>query len=156
MFVKSGQAQSPARSDAQKGKVFITKVQPPVIPQFAHVGNMHGDVELILQIRKDGTVQSVNAVSGPPLLQRAAVESAQQSLFQCRGCIEDVTAYSLAYSFQLANGDCCNSPNAPLAVQASENRISVTLSHFCICDSGPFEQKIRSMKCLYLWRCAVR
>lgn len=156
IFVGSGQTQSPAGSDTPQRGVRLIKVYDPVYPQVVHIANVYGDVELSLQIRQDGTIQSVEVVSGPPLLQRVAVESARQSQFECRACTDGVTPYELVYSFQLSNGDCCNSPNAP-EVSASENHVWVTNSHFCFCDpAGTVERKARSMKCLYLWRCAVR
>jgi hypothetical protein len=156
IFVGHGRAQSPAGSDPPQRGVFLTKVYDPVYPQFVHIANFHGDVELMLQIRQDGTIQSLEVVSGPLLLQQVAVESARQSQFQCRACSDGVTPYKLVYSFQLSNGDCCNSANSP-KVSESENHVWVTNSRFCFCDSAAtVGRKVRSMKCLYLWRCAVR
>ena len=156
IFVGSGQAQSPAGSQPTQRGVFLIKVYDPVYPQVAHIANVSGDVELMLQIRQDGTIQSVEVVSGPLMLQRVAVESARQSQFECRACSDGVTPYRLVYSFQLSNGDCCNSANSP-KVSESENHIWVTNSHFCFCDPGAITgRKVRSMKCLYLWKCSVR
>jgi hypothetical protein len=156
IFVGPGQTQSPAGSDTPQRGVWVMKVYDPVYPQLVHTANVHGDVELLLKIRQDGAIQSVAVVSGPPLLQQVAVESARQSQFECRACTEGVTPYKLVYSFQLSEGDCCNSPNSP-KVTASENRVLVTNSHFCFCDpAGTVGRKVRSMKCLYLWRCSVR
>jgi hypothetical protein len=156
IFVGSAQTQSPAGSDTPQRRVFLTKVHDPVYPQVVHVANVYGDVELMLQIRQDGTIQSVEVASGPPLLQRVAVESARQSQFECRACTDGVTPYKLVYSFQLSKGDCCNSQNSP-KVSASEDHVWVTNSQFCFCDpAATVGRKVRSIKCLYLWRCAVR
>src|SRR5579863_3627186 len=93
IFVGSGQAQSPAGSDPPQRGVFLTKVYDPVYPQVVHTANVYGDVELMLQIRQDGTIQSVEVVSGPLLLQRVAVESARHSEFECRACSDGLTPY---------------------------------------------------------------
>jgi Gram-negative bacterial TonB protein C-terminal len=155
VFLGSGQAQSPASSDAPQRGVHLTRLYDPVYPEVVHVANVYGDVELMLQIRQDGSIQSVEVVSGLPLLQRVAVESARQSQFECRACTDGVTPYKLVYSFQLSDGDCCNSQSSP-KVSASENHVWVTNSHFCFCDPAPtVVGKVRSLKCLYLWRCAV-
>jgi TonB family protein len=154
LFAGSAQTQSPAVSQPAQGGVFLTKVYDPVYPRIAHVANVSGDVELMLQVGQDGTVQSVEVVSGPPLLQRAAVESARQSQFECRACSDAVTPYRLVYSFQLSSGDCCNSADSPKVSQAG-NHVWVTNSQFCFCDPGA-TRKARSLKCLYLWRCSDR
>jgi hypothetical protein len=122
IFVGSGQKQSPAGSDTRQRGVCLTKVYDPVYPQGVHIANVYSDVELMLQIQQDGTIQSVEVISGPSLLQRVAVESARQSQFECRECTDAVTPYKLVYSFQLSNGDCCNSPNSP-KVSASGNHV---------------------------------
>jgi hypothetical protein len=156
IFVASGQTQSPTGPETPQRGVCLTKVYDPAYPPVVHTANVYGEVELMLQIRQDGTIESVEVVSGPPLLQRVAVESARQSVFECRACTDRVTPYRLVYSFQLSNEDCCNSQNSP-KVSASENHVWVTSSQFCFCDpAATLGRKVRSMKCLYLWRCAVR
>jgi len=155
-FSGSGQTQSPTASDTPQRGVYLTKVHDPVYSQVVRTANVYGDVELLLRIRQDGVIQSVGVVSGPPLLQRIAVESAQQSQFECRACTDGVTPYKLVYSFQLSNENCCNSQSPP-KVSASENHVRITISPFCFCDpGGTLGHKERAMKCLYLWRCAVR
>jgi TonB family protein len=150
-------AQSPTGSDSPELKVRLVKVYDPVYPPIAHTANIYGDVELLLQIRQDGAVQSVEVVKGPPLLQKAALESARQSQFECRGCGDGVTPFKLLYSFLLSDGDCCKAADSPTIVTASEDHVWVTNSRFCTCDpAGTMERKVRSVKCLYLWRCAVR
>jgi hypothetical protein len=57
------------------------------------------------------------------MLKPAALASAQSSTFGCRECEEELTPYSLTYTFGF-NG-----------------------------DSNCSEKRSRSAKCLYLWRC---
>ena len=157
IFAGSGQTQSPAGSDMPQRGVYLTKVHDPVYPQVVRAANVSGDVELLLLIRQDGAIQSVEIESGPPLLQRIAIESAQQSQFECRACTDGVTSYKLVYTFNVSNEkDCCNSQSPP-KVSVSGNHVWFTIPQFCFCDAGgTLGHKHRAMKCLYLWKCAVR
>ena len=156
-FVGSAQAQSAIGSDTPQTGVFLAKLHDPVYPPITRTAGIYGDVQLMLRVRQDGAIQSVKVVSGPPSLQRAALESAQQSQFECRACTGGVTAYSLVYSFQFSHEDCCNSSNSPTKVEESQNHIWVTVPPFCFCDlAATTTHKVRSVKCLYLWKCATR
>ena len=166
-------AHASSQSDAAQSGVVLASSQPssarlraklsrPVYPLLARRTWVRGDVNLLLQIRRDGSVESAVIVSGHPLLQQAALESAQQSQFECRGCTEAVTPYSLVYTFQLFGTDCHATTNGlssnveqdakPRAqVSQSHNHVSV-LDEGGICE-GVFTHKVRSAKCLYLWKC---
>jgi len=157
-FAENVQAQSTAGSETPQTGVFLSKLHDPVYPPSARQAAIHGDVELMLRIRQDGTVESVELVSGHSMLKHAAMESAKQSQFECRGCTDaGTTSYPLVYSFQFSNEDCCTASSGPPKVSQSQNRISVTTSPFCLCDPATkVTRKVRSVKCLYLWKCAVR
>lgn len=60
--------QEATQTAPQKGEVILTKLGPVVYPQIARAAHIAGDVQVELEIRQDGTVESANAVSGPPLL----------------------------------------------------------------------------------------
>jgi hypothetical protein len=148
-----GQSAEPSRPS--QTEVLITKLHEPLYPMVARTAHIYGDVALTLQIRQDGTVQSVEFVSGPPLLKQAAMDSARESQFECRGCNEPLTPYPLVYSFQLStNGDCCSPLSGP-QVSWTGNHILITASTVCTCDPAGVI-KARSIKCLYLWKCATR
>ena len=100
-------AQSEANSNPLKDGVVLTKLFPPVYPRLALQAHIAGDLELILDIRPNGSVASAIAVSGPPLLKQAALESAQQSQFECKNCSEEVHSYRLWYTFRLDPTDYC-------------------------------------------------
>ena len=55
----------------------INRVEP-VYPHIAAVSNIQGQVKLHAIIARDGSIQSLNAISGHPLLVRAAVEAVEQ------------------------------------------------------------------------------
>lgn len=145
--------QSPQKSDALQ--VVIANLRDPVYPRIARVAGVHGDVILALRIRPDGTIESLEYVSGPPLLKQAALDSAEETKFACQQCVIGPVSYSLVYSFQLSNENCCNFPDGPSKISFSQNHITITGAPICLCDPAAQIGKIRSIKCLYLWRCAT-
>ena len=155
-----------ANGTTTQESVVLTKLFQPVYPPLARQTRIVGDVELQLEVRADGSVESVNVVSGHPLLKQAAVDSAKQSRFECQRCGEGKLPYHLVYSFQLVAENCCtavetntNAQNQdqpiPRVIQ-SVNHVTVVDGPACICDPAADTVKVRSVKCLYLWRCAVR
>jgi TonB family protein len=70
--------------------IALTTLSPPVYPPLAREARIMGDVKVQLGIRRDGSVASAEVVSGPPMLQQAALESARKSAFLCQGCSEEV------------------------------------------------------------------
>ncbi|HEY4660597.1 MAG TPA: energy transducer TonB, partial [Terriglobales bacterium] len=90
-------------ADASKADVKVVTLSTPIYPPLARTARVSGEVKIALQIRRDGTVASAVVSSGHPLLQQAALESAQQSAFECTGCTE-ITSYMLTYSFQMVAG----------------------------------------------------
>ena len=156
-------AQSPTVTGTQENAAVLTKLSPPVYPPIALTAHITGDIELLLNIRKDGSVVSASVIDGPPLLQQAALSSAKQSQFQCLRCTEELTSYRLFYAFRIDNSpDACSAPDAckyPASpthdpeVTQSDNHITLTNpSPGCICD---YVKKVRSVKCLYLWKCGI-
>src|SRR5580704_16425718 len=110
-------AQSPTVRGNQENAAVLTTLSPPVYPPIASTAHIKGDIELLLNIRRDGGVESAIVISGPPLLQQAALSSARQSQFQCLQCIEEQTPYHLFYAFRLdtppgacTGPDPCNTP----------------------------------------------
>jgi hypothetical protein len=142
-------AQSTSPAEQSQTGVVLVKLSPPVYPPIAQTANIQGDVNVMLGIRRDGSVESIAVVSGPPLLHRAALDSAQASQFECRGCSEPVTSYSLIYTFRIGDTGCCEPPTAARVTQ-SQNHVTVIGQPRCLC--GPPE-KVRSAKCLYLRKC---
>jgi hypothetical protein len=149
----------------QPTEVELTELSPPVYPPIALQAHVTGDVDLRLGIRQDGTVESAVAVSGPELLQRAALDSAQKSKFECGKCSGPANPVRLLYSFRLVSHSVgCNAPedcnrsdrNLPgPQVSQLKNHVTVVndVSGTCTCDG--LEVKRRSAKCLYLWKCGL-
>jgi hypothetical protein len=124
----TGFAQTDAPVPAAAAGVLLVKLSPPVYPRLARQARIMGDVRIQLAIRRDG-IESSEVVSGHPLLKHAALESAQQSEFECRGCSDEVNSHSLNYTFGLRDDNGCRP----------------------VVD----KRRVRSLKCLYLWKCGV-
>ena len=157
-------AQRAVNADSQQNEVVLTELSPPLYPLIARQAHITGDIDLMLGIRQDGSVESAVVVSGHPLLQQGALNSARQSRFECRKCSTSVTPYRLVYTFQLvmmtvsctAPEDCNRRiPDQPApVVTQSQNHVTIVhhVGSTCICD---VIRKRRSLKCLYLWRCGL-
>jgi TonB family protein len=163
--VEESFAQAAAGPGAAQSGVVLVKLFGPVYPPIARTAGIKGEVVLALGIRRDGSVESANVVSGPLLLRQAALDSAQQSQFECRGCGESATSYSLSYTFRLVDVGCCATKEelAKIArdygqlphVMQSQNQITLIAESGCYCESIGIT-KVRAAKCLYFWRCGVR
>jgi len=74
-------------------------------PWFARLGGIQGNVEAVVTISGDGTVQKIRVVSGPEPLVRAVKESVSKWLFSgCSPAAGDCEA-KILFSFAL-NGVC--------------------------------------------------
>jgi Gram-negative bacterial TonB protein C-terminal len=157
-------AQTPA-PNAPQPEVVLTKLGPITYPIIARTAHITGDVGVDVEINKDGTVKMATAVSGPPLLYRVALQSARESRFECRNCSAGVTPYRMLYRFRLIDGEIGNCPPGsvkpspypanqtfPVITQAGNHVIVVDRTPPCYADVEGVK-KVRSWKCLYLWRC---
>ncbi len=162
---ENAQAKSVIDSTAPQTGVVLTKLAEPEYPLVAQHAGISGDMNLTLMIRKDGSVESAKIVSGPALLllRQAAVESARRSKFECLGCGETATEYSLTYRFRIAPsdppkncGDTHLQPPIPAELESTMHLVTVSAWELWTCDPASIATKVRSAKCLYLWRCGLR
>lgn len=159
-------AQTAASSNEAQDGPAIVRLSQPLYPLLARQAHMIGDAVILLSIGQDGVIESVMAESGHPLLRQAALDSAQQSRYECRGCREPVTSFRLVYTFQLVWTNCCTAadggPNKSQQdrpypqIAQSGNHVTVADQLICTCDKAAQMGKARSVKCLYLWRCSSR
>lgn len=158
-------AQIARGSGTRHNEVVLSKLSSPLYPPMARQARVTGDVHLILGIGRNGSIESAVVVSGHPMLQKVALQSAQQSQFECRGCSEPVTSYAMFYTFEIV-GKCCIATDASdsikqeapsLGVTQWQNHVTVVAEPACLCgaDVGIVPRKVRSAKCLYLWRCSL-
>jgi protein TonB len=54
----------------------------PVYPPLAKQARVQGTVSFEVTIAKDGTVQNIHLISGPPLLVQAAMQAVQQFVYK--------------------------------------------------------------------------
>jgi hypothetical protein len=162
--VAQSSAHTEVSSNTSRGPA-LTKLFPPVYPSLALAAHIWGNVDLMLNVRQDGSVESARIISGHPLLRQAALDSAQQSQFECRDCKEAVTPYQLAYTFQLGETSYCTTKNVVPNNQAgefhpkvsqSQNQVTIVDNPVGTCDMPAEIRGVRSAKCMYLWRCSSR
>jgi TonB family protein len=150
-------AQNQPSRDAPQTVASLRRLAPPIYPPLARQARITGTVRIQLQLRKNGSVASAKVIDGHPMLRQAALESAQKSEFECAACAEAGT-YSLVYAFEVREGCHFGSHCEPLdndeqRVTQSPGRVVVSAAGTCECDPAITLVKIRSARCLYLWKC---
>jgi TonB family protein len=149
-------AQTDQPSPTLGNHVALVDLLGAAYPPLARQARITGEVELKLEIRKDGRMESATVVSGPPMLTQAALNSAQQSRFACRDCQNALTTFSLVYSFQQAPSPGWPCPeNAGPRITHIENRVTITTEPSLV-DPYFVNVRARSAKCLYLWSCGSK
>ena len=132
----------------------MIKLSTPEYPPLARMASISGEVKVTASIGKDGAVELAEA-TGHPLLKQAALESVQKSTFECRGCTNEAKRL-LTFSFEIKDeGDCCGGYAQPPEVTQLGDHIIIVAARGCICDPAA-TRRVRSLKCLYLWRCGWR
>jgi TonB family protein len=154
----NAQTQQAVDKSSIQGEVVLAKLSPPQYPDIARRTRISGDVELNLGIRKDGSIESAVVVRGHELLNSAALDIAQKSVYECRNCRDAVNPYSMVFSFQFGKLR-CSPPDKPGHMQVTQlqNHIMITLERQLTVSGDPFSdaKPVRSAKCLYLWRCSL-
>jgi TonB family protein len=149
-------AQSTAPTDLQD-TVVITKLAEPSYPRLALQARIQGEVQIAVGVRRDGTLESESVTSGHPVLGRAALESAQNSEYECRRCTEAVTSYSLVYIFKFEDPSPGQSRAPPVTRVGNHITVMVESPTITVTNSDPPSTfRKRSPKCLYLWNCGRR
>ena len=158
--------QTPASPNTEsKGSVILLELSQPLFPQMARIANVEGEVDVNVIVQPDGRTEAF-VTDGHPLLRQSALDSARHSRFECRLCTAPLS-YQLVYVFKRVDGDCCNAVSGPVGVEQEpesydqqgrpRTRVVITVDRFCTCDpGGELRRKSRSLKCLYLWKCAMR
>jgi TonB family protein len=165
-------AQTETKDPGIKGQVVLSKLFPPVYPPLARQALVFGNVHLRISVRSDGSIDSVDVIDGHRLLQRAVLDSARHSQFECKDCGGSGLSQSFTYSFRLPperqeNPDpccCSHEPGSPGykgpggTVSQSDERITVIAPPVCMCPDActvawaEEHSPYRSARCLYLWK----
>ena len=152
--------QSSASGGAPQTGYSIAKLPPPSYPPIALAAHVFGDVVLKIALRGDGSIDSVEALSGPPMLRQPAIDSAKRTQFQCGGCNGSTTSFRVTYKFELGPTLYCNLARDSSYPRVTQSTDTVTIADqpFGTCDpEGTIDKvRLRSAKCLFLWKCGWR
>jgi TonB family protein len=133
----------------------IVKLVPPVYPPIAMAARVTGDVHLQVTLHEDGTIGWVQVQSGPQMLRDSAAESARKSLYSLEQ-LDRGSSYELVYRFDLDPTECGEGRDSSYPhVSENLNLVTVTEKASVLCDPAA-DVRVRSAKCLFLWRCAWR
>jgi TonB family protein len=155
-----------AQTPPQQSTVRPMKLAATGYPNMARLAHIAGTVELNVVVRPDGSVESVTVVSGHPMLNDTALQSAKATTYECENCSHAVP-HRMTYKFELGNAVYCKGIDAKgHGVYDAPSYQHVTLSGdlvivfdrpFGTCDpivqTSTTFKKTRSAKCLYLWHC---
>ena len=128
------------------------KVVYPPIAGSARVG---GTVTVRVGVRPDGSVSETTLLQDVPLLSDAAVNAASGATFECRQCTEPATPHTITFVFSILAS--LDSPPPPVLKQTGDASSEVTIfSQSYLCDhcGGREPPRVRSARCLWLWRCS--
>ncbi len=106
----------------------------PVYPQMARIAHIQGRVTLEITLQPDGAV-AIERATGHPILVQAAKDSVQESILGYEGCGEESHTFMVAYEFRMPDVAPQIAPPAP---------VSARLLH-----------RVRSIRCMYLWKCGT-
>lgn len=142
-------------------RAVVAKLPPPHYPPIALAARVSGDVRLNIVLRRDGTLVSALAQTGPPMLRQPAETLASQAGFACEGCTADTTPFEVTFRFEAVPPLDCEdaaSPVAPNVEVSSGGVVVMTAQAQMFCDPAIDISRIRvrSIKCLFLWKCGWR
>ena len=164
LFVAGGAV---ARAQAGADRISLgaeaEKITSPPLeyPAIARAARVEGTVHLRLMIRPDGSLQSAEVLDGPTMLTEAALENAKRSQYTCPYCRSSVP-YEIAYTFKFLMTEPpkdCNETQPsppPSTFDASSHQVTAFALEQWTCDPAATYWRVRSAKCLYLWRCGKR
>jgi hypothetical protein len=140
---------------AQEPQLGVVKLEAAEYPPMAVAARVSGEVILGVRLVSDGSANVVTVESGPPMLRQAAVDSATRSQFQAN--LKNRTGgYRLVYRFVLDQTTKCEHDDSYPQVKHEANVVTITEQNVPICDPAAVIEKVRSAKCLYLWKCGSK
>lgn len=148
--------QTPASIPRQVKIVQLPLAEYPAMALAAHVW---GDVRLEITLKPDESVETVEALSGPPMLRQPAVKFAQQARFRCANC-GDGNPFEITVHYVLKESVCPDQIKGSVFPTEHSVGSDVTIEGqpFSFCDPSVTVSRIRtrSLKCIYLWHCGSR
>jgi TonB family protein len=149
-----------AQSPPSQSSLEAARLEPPVYPPIAMSARVSGDVVLTITLLPNGTPGAVQVESGPQMLKQAAVDSATRSRFQLAPGDQPEKSYQLVYRFALDKPPGCNQGRDKSYPHIHYESNIITIAEqptSSTCDPAPEEPtRVRSIKCLFLWKCGLR
>jgi TonB family protein len=134
----------------------VESLKAPAYPPIALAARVSGEVHLRIALAADGTPLSVEMRSGPAMLQQSAIDSARGSRFQAPAQESPSQPLELTYRYVINPLECDQAPDPSYPRVSSETyTITITGQVMTICDPAA-QIRVRSAKCLYLWRCSLK
>jgi hypothetical protein len=142
---------------AQSPTLLWVDFKPPAYSGPTRMAYRDAHVTIDVGIGGDGTVE-IQKSQGPEGLVEAAVDSLKTSKIVCVNCNGKIGIFSIVYDFRVIihpGSDPCSeaNPNAIAATIAADNHVRVTGKPPCIIADWIPIPKVRSIRCVYLWRC---
>jgi TonB family protein len=123
---------------AQEHNVGVNKYVVPIYPPIARQARVQGDVVLKLKLRTDGEVDSIEAVSGHPMLKQAAINSLKQWRFVCIDCaFAQKFEQQTTVSFKIRAAEPCENDGDVRYELRFPGYVSVETGPVTICDPAP-------------------
>jgi len=148
-------AQSPGAAELASGTPAIIKLPAPSYPPIALAAMVTGRVELSVTVRVDGTVAAAEVESGPAMLRAPATESAKEMQFDCTACPSPETHFHVVFKYELTRPFYCDPPDRSYP-RVSDDGDIVTFTGQPAGTCDPAATRVRSVKCVYLWKCSWR
>lgn len=147
-----------AQSGTSTPSLEAVKLEPPVYPPYAMAARVSGEVDLKITLKPDGTPRTVQVGSGPQNLRQAAVESATRSRFEVAPGNSAGESYQLIYRFVLDEARGCGQDRDKSYphIHYESNTITISEQPMTTCDPVAEPTRVRSIKCLFLWKCGLR
>jgi hypothetical protein len=149
-----------AQSPQSNASLKAVKLEPPIYPPIAMAARISGEVDLKITLRGNGVPETVQVEGGPQILRQAAVESAKRSKFESVAGGHAEESYRLVYKFVLDNTRGCNEERDKSypRLNYDSNKITISEQPIPLCDPAADVERtrVRSAKCLFLWRCGLR
>lgn len=140
---------------SKQPQLAVVKLPPASYPRIALAAHVFGSVDLKVRLGAHGTLVSEEILDGPPMLRQPAIELAKQTVFSCTSCSPEANEFQVTYRFEFGPTIDCSQPDSGYPrVTFQSNQVVIAAQPYGTCD--PAATRVRSAKCLYLWRCAWR
>jgi Gram-negative bacterial TonB protein C-terminal len=147
-----------AQSTTSRPPLKVVKLEPPVYPPIAMAARVTGEVDLTMTLQQNGKAGNVQVENGPQMLKQAAVDSLTRSTFESDPVHNAADPYQFVYQFSLDKAPSCSQERDKSYphIHYESNTVTISEQAITICDPAIERTRVRSIKCLYLWKCGLR